>query len=97
MTDLFTSWEIALAFFALVQIADVATTVFFLRRGVSEGNPVIRFFMDHAGNVGWIAFKLIVAGLIAWSLYSYSLIWVLWLVSAGYVGVVIWNTRAGRS
>lgn len=90
------AWEYAIAAFALVQLADVLTTLRFLDRGVGEANPVIRFFMQHGGELGWIVIKLCIAALIAWGLYSFAWPWVLWVISIAYGGLIFWNMRAGR-
>jgi len=66
-----------LAFIAS-QIADVWTTLRFLKRGVAEANPAIRWLMQRFGR-GWIAAKIGIATLGAY---------VLWL-AAGDIGVLI--------
>ena len=98
LLSILNNWTLALIVFGLLQLADVITTMSFLERGVGEANPIIRFCMEHLGQYGWIIVKLLIATGIAWGLHTHAqnMPWSLWLISAGYVGLVIWNIRAGR-
>ena len=64
--------------FIASQIADVWTTLRFLKRGVAEANPAIRWLMQRFGR-GWIAVKIGIASAGA-SVLS---------LAAGDVGVLI--------
>jgi len=87
LNTLSTGMAIALALFALLQIADVITTVQALKRGGREANPVIRYLMN-LGPLPWIAIKLAVAAMAALILYRTGLVWPLWLLNAVYAVVV---------
>jgi len=80
-----------LAFIAS-QIADVWTTLRFLKRGVAEANPAIRWLMQRFGR-GWIAVKIGIATAGAWLLsLQYGDAGVA-VVSLLFFGIAAWNER----
>lgn len=80
-----------LAFIAS-QIADVWTTLRFLKRGVAEANPAIRWLMQRFGK-GWIAVKIGIATAGAWFLsLQYGDAGVA-VVSLLFFGIAAWNER----
>lgn len=82
--------------FALVQIADVISTVIALRGPAREANPVIKWMMDHLGH-GWIVVKLGIAALAAWLLWSSELTQWLWIANAVMALVILNNIKVIRN
>ncbi|SFQ14161.1 hypothetical protein SAMN05421853_10298 [Roseivivax halotolerans] len=78
---------ISLIALALAQLADVWTTIRGLEAGYTETNPIIRWAMERLGRHGWIAFKLGVAGGLAWLALSLSMPVILW-IGAALTGLV---------
>lgn len=85
------SWIYLLPLAALVQMADVASTVIGLRRGLVERNPLIAAVMQVAGPWGWPALKLAGAGAAYWLLWRSDAVWVAAGVTAIMIGVVARN------
>lgn len=96
MSNLFNNGVLALILFALLQVADVFTTLQGLRRGAREANPVIAWFMRHLGRYGWVIVKLALSGLAAVWLYQAGVIWMIWLLCVYFAYVVYRNHRVKR-
>jgi hypothetical protein len=82
-----------LPIFLALQCLDFATTLQFLARGVSEGNPLLTAVSlpyPHAPWVGLIAAKL-TASLIGFYCCRSGRIRVLRLANAGYFLIIAWN------
>lgn len=83
-----TQWiYVWIALFTLVQIADVFTTIRALRAGLSEGNPVIAFFMKHLGKYGWVIAKLAMAA-VSTALCVFFRLWPVLAILTIVTGVV---------
>ena len=96
MPDILNDMTLALIVFALAQLADVVTTLGFLRRGGREVNPIIAWLMARLGGRGWIVVKLAVTAAVAWYFWLVGVIWMLWLMG-GLTGAVAWhNTKVNR-
>lgn len=85
----------AIIVFALSQIADVLTTIYALRRGAVEVNPIIRALMRWIGK-GWIAAKLAIACLGAWWLVTSGGEWALWPAAAAFFALSLNNVRVAK-
>lgn len=83
-----------LAVYAVLQIADVISTLRFLKAEVREGNPIVAWMMDHFG-AAWILVKLLFAALVAVLILYSGTAWPLWALNALYAAGVIWNWRRG--
>lgn len=81
-----------LAAFAIVQIADVYTTIRGMKMGASESNPVVAWLMDKLG-MGWAIAKLAIASGAAWAILSGGVLWPLWGLTAAMGWVVLHNYR----
>lgn len=55
-------WKLILTIAAIVQVADVWSTIVALRMGYGEGNPITRFIMRVFGRLGWPIVKSAIAG-----------------------------------
>lgn len=96
MLEFFLSWPIALALLALLQAADVITTIGALKRGAREANPIIAWMMGKLGDYGWIFAKLLLAGVGAVLCFQGNLIWGIWIMCLIYAYVVRSNHKAAR-
>lgn len=82
-----------LIFYAAAQLADVWSTMRFMRRGIDEANPLLDASMD-LGGYWWVVVKLLLA-LIAVSIGLYANSWHVILLIAVVTGAVaIWNETA---
>ena len=81
--------------FVILQCLDVLTTLVFLSRGVTEGNPLINSLLslEHAPWIGLLAAKL-TATLLGVYCYRNGRITTLRLANAGYFLIVGWNLIA---
>lgn len=79
----------------ILQCLDVLTTLIFLSKGVTEGNPVIKWMlpMTHAPWIGLVAAKL-TATLLGVYFYRKGRVNTLRLANAGYFLIVAWNLTA---
>ena len=85
----------ALVCMAILQVADVWTTLRFLRNGTArEANPIIARLMRLPGPI-WILVKLGVAGGLSYGMLVTGAVAGLWAVNALYLWVVIRNYRVG--
>jgi len=80
---------LTVAAFALVQIADVATTIKAIKTGAKEGNPIVAWMMDKLG-MGWVVAKLAIAGGAAYAILSAGVLWPLWGLTA-LMAYVAWS------
>ena len=84
-----------LLMFIGLQLMDGATTVWFLRHGVAEGNPLIRAAFALSANpaAGLAISKIACVALaaLAWRSGRQRL---LWAVNAVFAGCVLWNLAA---
>ena len=81
---------VALLFiFILLQIADCLTTIYILKNGGREANPLLAWLFDKVGMIpSLIAMKLITIGVVAWA-------WNIYATLAGimiYICVIAWNS-----
>lgn len=78
----------------VLQLADIATTLYVLRTGTgSEANPIIRKLMDVFGyELGLILPKIALAGAI-WTFRSTTPAWAYALLCVLYVVIVVNNLR----
>jgi hypothetical protein len=78
--------------FLALQCLDVLTTLIFLSKGVSEGNPLLLWTLPyaHAPWVGLIAVKLL-AMLIGFCCYRNGRFAALRMANIGYSAIVGWN------
>jgi hypothetical protein len=76
----------------MLQLMDGLTTLAFLSRGITEGNPLVRWTLSGAGGplAGLIATKLVAAA-IGWYCYRSGRTRLLRRANAGYSLVVGWN------
>ena len=78
-----------------LQLLDGATTMWFLRHGVTEGNPLIRAALGLSGTpaVGLAITKMagVALAALAWRSGRQRLLWV---VNVVFAGCVIWNVAA---
>lgn len=81
--------------FALLQLADVYTTIRVLREGGEERNRLVRYLMDRL-DWGWILVKLAIAAGAAWLIYESGSVWPIWALNALYAYVVAHNYREMR-
>lgn len=81
-----------LAVFILLQCLDLLTTLVFLSKGLTEGNPIVHWALSLTGVpwIGMIVTKLI-AGLIGQYCYTRRRVNLLRLANMGYSLVVGWN------
>ena len=81
---------VALLFiFILLQIADCLTTIYILKNGGREANPVLAWLFNKVGMIpSLIAMKLITIGVVAWAWNE----WITLGVTLFYTGVVGWNS-----
>lgn len=62
---------LALALFAALQVADIATTLLILNNGGRELNPVVKWFIDRLGPVsGLVTIKLLFGAVLGWAVCS---------------------------
>jgi Domain of unknown function (DUF5658) len=84
-----------LLLFIALQLMDGLTTIWFLRHGVAEGNPLIRAVLGlSASPAAGLAISKIAAvtlALLAWRSGRQRM---LWLVNAVFAGCVFWNVAA---
>ncbi len=81
--------------FVALQIADVFTTLVFLRQGVSEANPLVRWTLQAGGSpaAALVATKAL-AILIAWAAWYTGRRRALRIANAAFAGCVLWNFAA---
>lgn len=84
--------------FALLQCADVATTLYVLKRGGREANPVMAAIMARLGNVaGLVVPKLVILAVV----YRYALpsssSFALLVACALYAAVIVNNANVIRA
>jgi len=78
---------------ALTQLADIWTTLRFLKHGYTELNPFIGWAMKTLGTYGWILVKLLMIAAVSCAAYFYDqMVW-LYLVSAVTGLVAVNNYR----
>lgn len=80
--------------FVLLQWADIKTTDIFLRLGVVEGNPAVRWFMRQLGSDWWTAKAIVALGIIGATIIFLPLRQaqiVIGILNVPFVGVVVWN------
>ena len=84
-----------LAVFLLLQLGDLATTVAFLARGVSEGNPVIVFLMSNSAHPA-LALLLVkgLACLMAWWAWRSGRSRLVRRANVFFAFCVLWNLAA---
>ena len=88
-------WPPLLAMLVL-QIADVVTTLGFLRRGGREANPVVRWIMTRYGNMPGLVLKVALAMALTLVAAWYGASWSIWALCAVYAVIVWRNTRVAR-
>jgi len=81
--------------YAYLQVLDFLTTLAFLLAGVEEGNPLVRFSMQAAGNPlgGLLAVKVLALALgiyCCWSRRRRTLAW----ANGFFALLVVWNLAA---
>lgn len=81
--------------FAVAQLADVLTTIYALRRGAREANPVVGFFMRRLGK-GWVVAKLGISVGAAAALVHYGAAWALWPFVALVLAVAVNNVMVAK-
>ena len=88
----------AIALFALLQVADIGTTVMFLKRNGFERNPLVAKAMDRLGVIpGLVLVKTVLIGpVIYFAMLGAVPEWVIWAMSMFYVAVVINNIMVIR-
>ncbi|MEO5924056.1 MAG: DUF5658 family protein [Bryobacteraceae bacterium] len=81
--------------YSYLQVLDFLTTVAFLLQGVKEGNPLVRFALEHSSNPigGLLAVKLLAVGL---GLYCWKVgkLRLLGRMNVMFAVVVAWNLGA---
>ncbi len=81
--------------YSYLQVLDFLTTVAFLLQGVKEGNPLVRFALEHSSNPigGLLAVKLLAVGLgiYCWKVGKLRL---LGRMNVMFAVVVAWNLGA---
>lgn len=90
------SLQTALLIYALAQIADVVTTLWGLRRGAVEANPLMARLMGTFGK-RWFVAKLLLNGFLAYLMAASGAIAGLLLVSAVVAVVAVHNARIARA
>jgi hypothetical protein len=84
-----------LVLFIGLQLLDGATTMWFLRQGVAEGNPLIRAALGLSATpaVGLAITKIagVALAALAWRSGRQRLLWV---VNVVFAGCVLWNVAA---
>jgi hypothetical protein len=85
----------ALLLFVFLQFCDLVTTVAFLRHGVSEANPIVRFALTFSANPAFplVALKLAACGL-AWLGWRSGRRRLLRHVNVVFGVCVVWNLAA---
>ena len=92
MLSILSDLTVALAAYALAQIADVVTTNRALRSGGREANPVIRWAMARTGRA-WPLVKAAITGAAAAGIVTQAGPLWLWPVTVLTAAVAWWNTR----
>ncbi len=83
-----------LLIFVALQLGDAATTLVFLARGVSEGNPLIGSLM-HASNPALaLAVAKTAAGGLAWIAWRSQRVTLLRRANVFFTLCVVWNVAA---
>lgn len=95
MLELILNPTVAFIVFLLLQVADTLTTIKAIARGGREANPVVAFMMRRFGKRGWVVVKGAVGLAAGVILLETGAVLMLWLICAGYLWVVINNTRVG--
>ena len=80
------------ALFALLSMADGAMTIYALKRGAAEANPVIKWLAKRVGIIPTLA-AIKLAGAVAIFSILQSAILYMPLVVLFYAGVCAWNVR----
>ena len=76
-----------LLIFAALQLADIATTLYVLRRGGKELNPVMLALFDMLGELPAL---LLTKAAIVGAVFAWGQAWIVYFIAL-YVGVVAWN------
>jgi len=84
-----------LMLFIGLQLMDGATTMWFLRHGVAEGNPLIRAALGFSANpAAGLAITKIAAVALAGLAWRSGRQRLLWAVNVVFAGCVLWNVAA---
>jgi hypothetical protein len=85
----------SLLLFVVLQACDAATTLVFLRQGVAEGNPLVRFALGLGANPA-LPLVLLKAGAcaLAWAAWRSRRRRLLRPVNCFYAACVAWNVLA---
>lgn len=93
LIEILSNLYLALAAYAVAQIADVVTTTRALRSGRGrEANPVIRWAMEATGRA-WPLVKAVIVGAAAVGVVTQAGPLWLWPVTVGTAAVAWWNSR----
>lgn len=76
----------------VLQVLDVLTTLFFLRLGLEEGNPLVKWLMNFASRLESLAFlKVIAVVLLIVGSMRKDYKWLLPKANLFYIALVSWN------
>ena len=92
MTAVVRTHSKVLAVFILLQCLDLLTTLVFISRGLTEGNPIVHWALSLTG-IPWVGMILtkVIAGLIGQYCYTRGRVNLLRCANMGYSLVVVWN------